>query len=138
MAHSYQDVRSTYVAPNRVHVESTVHKDIVDRTTYDVSRTHQFVYSALDILEVLLLFRFALKLFRANPASDFAAFIYAVTAPLMAPFTNLFPSAVRRGFVFEWSALVAMAVYALLVYGALRLIRVSANRENPPTADPVD
>lgn len=69
------------------------------------------------IVEVFLLLRFALKLFGANPGAPFVAWMYATTDPLLAPFRGIFPSPViEQGFVFEFSTLFAMVIYAIIAW----------------------
>jgi len=84
----------------------------------------RIVYYLLGIIEFLLLFRFALRLFGANAASPFAELIYAITDVFVYPFTGLFPDIVAGRSVFEPRTLVAMAVYAVLAWGVDRLIRI--------------
>jgi hypothetical protein len=75
----------------------------------------------------LLAFRFALKLFGANPSSGFVDFVYNITGILTAPFDKIFSVAspetgdVVRS-VFEPSILVAAAVYALIGWGVVKLL----------------
>lgn len=91
----------------------------------------RIVYFVLGVLEFLLLFRFALRLFGANPASPFAAFIYAVTEVFVYPFTGLFADVVADRSVFEPRTLVAMAVYAVVAWGIDRLLRIVLKGTEP-------
>lgn len=79
-----------------------------------VARLQQLIYLLFGILEALLGIRFVLGLLGANPAAGFAQFIYGSTAPFLAPFVGLFGEPRFEGSVFEWNALVAILVYALL------------------------
>jgi hypothetical protein len=87
------------------------------------------VWYILGIIEILLAFRFILKLFGANPASGFVSFIYAVTGVLTAPFDNIFgvasTSAGAVQSVFEPSILVAGVVYALIAWGIVKLMTLN-------------
>lgn len=92
------------------------------------------VWYILGLIEVLLAFRFILKLFGANPASGFVEFVYSVTGVLTSPFDRIF--SVGRpetgdvvGSVFEPSILVAAVVYALVAWGVVKLFTL--NRSNP-------
>lgn len=77
------------------------------------------------VLEVLIAFRVFLKLIAANPQSGFASFIYNITAPFLAPFAGLTSTpAADNGAVLEISSLIAMAVYALLFWLALYVVRL--------------
>ncbi len=85
----------------------------------------RIVWFIAGVLLVLLGFRFALVLLGANPANGFANFIYTASHPFAAPFFGLFGYSLRYGVSrFEVSTLVAMAVYALIAYGIVRLITI--------------
>jgi uncharacterized protein YggT (Ycf19 family) len=86
------------------------------------------VYFIFSVIIALLALRFALLLLGANEAAPFVQLIYALTAPLMAPFFAVFGRTVIEGSVFEWSALLAMVVYALLVWGLMALIEAVTPR----------
>ena len=90
------------------------------------------VYYILGVLETLLAFRFVFRLLGANPASGFVSFIYALTQVFLAPFYGIFRSFISQGIetrsVFEPATLIAMLVYAVIVYGIARLIELLAER----------
>jgi len=48
------------------------------------------IWYLVGFVEILLAFRFVLKLFGANPKSGFVDFIYSVTGVLTVPFDNIF------------------------------------------------
>lgn len=81
------------------------------------------------LIEILLAFRFVLKLFAANPVNGFVNLIYSITNVLTAPFDSIFgvvrAPAGEIGSVFEPSILVAAIVYALLGWGIVKLITLS-------------
>lgn len=89
------------------------------------------VWYILGIVEILLAFRFILKLFGANPNSGFVDFIYSVSGILTAPFDNIFNVAKAKSddihSVFEPSILVAAAVYALIAWGLVKLLTINRN-----------
>lgn len=69
------------------------------------------------LVEILLLFRFVLKLFAANPAAPFVAWIYENTQPLLQPFLFAFPTpSVQGGYTIEFTTLFALFVYAFASY----------------------
>ncbi|MDY0087518.1 MAG: YggT family protein [Coriobacteriia bacterium] len=75
-------------------------------------------------IEVVLAFRFGLLLFGANPDAGFVEFIYKVSAPFMVPFEAVFGvTETRLGSIFDWSNLLAIAVYAVIGWGLTSLIR---------------
>lgn len=80
---------------------------------------HRLLYTLLDILEAMLTIRVLLRMFGANPASPFVAWIHAMTDPFVAPFAGIFPSPAAG---IDVAALVAMLAYALLVYALVRLL----------------
>jgi YggT family protein len=90
-----------------------------------IFRAYQVIWYILAVLEILLGLRMALKALGANPDSGFAIFIYALSGPFVAPFNGLFPvSATRPGVIFEWSTIIAAAVYALVAFGVVQLIHM--------------
>lgn len=90
------------------------------------STAERIVYYILGILMALLAFRFVLSLLGANRENAFASLIYGISYPFVAPFFGLFGYRVQYGVArFEIETLVAMAVYALIAYGIVKLIRIS-------------
>ncbi|MEX0650245.1 MAG: YggT family protein [Candidatus Andersenbacteria bacterium] len=89
-----------------------------------IFRAYQVIWYILGVLEVLLAFRFLLRLLEANPASGFVSFVYGVSAPFIAPFRAIFPTPSFAGSVLEWSTLIAMIVYAVIAYGIIHLLQI--------------
>lgn len=79
-------------------------------------RTSQIVWYIVGLIETLLILRFFLKLFGANPEAGFTQFIYGATSIFAAPFFLVFGASQVEGSVFEWSTLLAMAVYLLVAW----------------------
>lgn len=77
------------------------------------------------ILEVLIAARFLLELLGASSGSSFVRFLYGVTAPLVGPFHGIFANSGTSANVFEPASLVAMAVYAVIGWGIVMLIRIA-------------
>lgn len=73
------------------------------------------VYLVLDIIEVILIAEFFVKLFGFNPYNPLVALIDALSYPFLAPFAGFF-TPISPYFVINWSILIAMVVYALLAY----------------------
>lgn len=90
-----------------------------------IFRTNQVIWYVLGVIEVLLTFRFLLKMFGANPFSGFVNFIYALSEPFAAPFRGVFGITASQQYVFEWTTLVGMVVYGVLAYGIIKLIIIS-------------
>jgi len=99
-----------------------------------LARTAQLIYFVLGILEVLLMLRFLLRLINAANTVGFANFIYTVSSPFVAPFNGIFNNdqVLNRDVVVEFSTVLAMAIYALLVYGMVKLLYIlfGPNRNN--------
>lgn len=89
--------------------------------TRPLYRGTQIVWYILGVLEVLLAFRFVLKLLAANSGAGFTTFIYGVTYPFAVPFLTVFRSSRVEGSIFEWTTILAMFVYWLLAMGIIKL-----------------
>src|SRR6266850_1613414 len=82
----------------------------------------RIVWYITDFFEVLLLFRFFLKLLGANASAPFTNFIYRVTDSFAAPFLNVFGATPIQGAgVFEWNSLLAMLVLYLIALGIVKI-----------------
>jgi len=108
-----------------------VRRDVAAERRLRLALVTQIIWAILGILEILLGLRFALKVIAANPDSGFAAFIYGITKPFLAPFAALVGTPRSGGTIFEVTTLIAMAVYALFVWVVVRVILIAATR---PTA----
>jgi uncharacterized protein YggT (Ycf19 family) len=89
------------------------------------------IWLLTSILEILLAFRFVLKLLGANPNSGFVEFVYSVSSPFTAPFRGIFSTPTTEGdvttSVFETSTIVAMIVYAIIAWGLVKLATLNKN-----------
>jgi hypothetical protein len=96
------------------------------------------VYFLFGALEILLSFRFILKLAGANISSAFVEFIYGLTGIFILPFEGIF----RRGFtqgieetsVFEPATLVAIIVYLVVAWGIVKLVRILSGEQQQEEA----
>ena len=100
------------------------------------SRTIEYVvYFFLGMIEILLAFRFMLKLTGASTASAFVRGIYSVTNIFVMPFEGIFRRAVNQGAetssIFEPSTLVAMLVYAVIAWGIVKMVRILSGEHQP-------
>lgn len=89
-----------------------------------IFRTYQIIWYVLGVIEVLLAFRILLKLLGANTQSGFTSFIYAISNPFALPFAGILGITDVSEMVFEWSTLIAMAVYAIVAYGIIMLFQL--------------
>jgi YGGT family len=103
-------------------------------TTKPLFRGVQIVWYVLSVLEVLLAFRFVLKMTGANPGSGFASFIYNATYMFVQPFNTVFRMTRIEGSVLEWTTLLAMLVYLLVGWGIVQLFFMSKTVSTPEAA----
>jgi hypothetical protein len=112
-------------------VQQQTRKIDTEVTADGKSTAANIVWYILGTIEIMLAFRFALKLFGANPSSGFVDFVYSVSGVLTAPFDSIFNTATTKTSeiqsVFEPSILVAAAVYALIAWGIVKLININQN-----------
>lgn len=111
---------------------SQVHTEVRAPMEVVVSRVIMFVFG---VIEVLIAIRFVLLLTGANAEAGFVKLIYGLSGVFMAPFIAIFNTQQAGGVVFEWSALVAIAVYALVAWGLVALIRAVSPREQSQTVE---
>lgn len=88
----------------------------------------RLVYFLFGALEILLVFRFVLKLAGASPANAFMGFVYGLSGIFVSPFAGIFHRGYAQGVettsVFEPSTLIAILVYAVVAWGIVKLIRI--------------
>ena len=111
------------VPPVRPVAPVTTTRTSVYRRTGGSYRAIQIVWWLVGFVDVLIAIRFFLKLFGANPA-PFVRFMYDVTWPLVAPFHGIFNTTQEGRSILEPESLVAMAIYALIGWGIVSLIRL--------------
>ncbi len=107
-------------------------------STKPLYRGTQVVYYILGIVEILLAFRFILKLLGANPNAGFSEFIYGITYVFANPFFAVFQKSQVQGSIFEWSTLLAMAVYWIVALGIIKLFLISKTVSTPEAAAKLD
>ncbi len=75
----------------------------------------------VSVAELLLALRVVLRFFNGNPDATFVHWAYTQTSVLLEPFRAVFTStgAADRGWVVDYVALFAMAVYAVAGYVVL-------------------
>lgn len=108
-------------------------------TTKPIYRGTQIVWYILGLIEVLLAFRFVLKLLGANAGAGFTDFIYGITYVFATPFLSVFSNArIAQGNVFEWTTLLAMAVYWVIAAGIIKLFLMGKTVSTPEAAAKLD
>ncbi|MDX9739507.1 MAG: YggT family protein [Candidatus Dojkabacteria bacterium] len=93
------------------------------------SQTVEYIISfILGLVDILLTFRFILKLTGASTSSSFVNLIYDLTKILTLPFEGIFSRGsaqiMESTSIFEPATLVAIVVYAVLAWGIVKLIRI--------------
>lgn len=94
----------------------------------------RIVWYILGLIEVLLAFRFILKLLGANSGAGFSSFIYGFSSIFSYPFSSVFPSARVSGSSLEWSTLLAMFVYWVIAVGIIKLFHMGKTVSTPEAA----
>ena len=89
-----------------------------------IFRFNQIIWYVLGLIEVLLVFRFVLKLLGANPFVGFTSLIYSITAPLIIPFNGIFGASVTGTSLVEWSTIIAAIVYLFVAWGLVYLLNI--------------
>jgi uncharacterized protein YggT (Ycf19 family) len=92
---------------------------------FTVTRVLTLIFT---VLEVILLIRFALKLFGANPQQPLVSGLYAITEPLVRPFQGIWPQT-STPVVFDLPALLAIVFLFLIAALVVALVRAIAGNK---------
>jgi uncharacterized membrane protein len=103
-------------------------RDVAAERRMRFYQVNRILWSMLAFLEILLAFRFVLRMIAANPNSGFAMLMYGITGVFVAPFNGLVTTPTSGGSSLEVTTLIAMAVYALIFWGIAYVIRMIADR----------
>jgi hypothetical protein len=114
---------------------SQVHTEVRAPVEAVVTRVVWFIFG---VIEVLIAIRFVLRMLGASTTAGFVRMVYGVSDVFMAPFRTIFGTQHVSGATFEWSALVAIAVYALIAWGIVVLIRTVVPRDRSDTVERVE
>lgn len=113
--------------------ERSVSSPEVEKAT-SVWSLNRLIYYIVGVIEVLLVFRFTLKILGANPVSPFVSFIYTLSGIFVAPFRGIFRSAVAEGLettsVLEASTVFAILVYLVIAVGIVELVKIITATES--------
>jgi hypothetical protein len=113
--------------------EETRHEEALT-VRYAIGKLNDFIQWFIAVLEVTLAIRFVLKLIGADPNNLFAGFLYALTEIILFPFSSIVRSpSLHPNQAFEWSTLIAMAIYALLFWAIGRFLRILISSPEEPT-----
>lgn len=103
-------------------------QDVAAERRLGLFQVNRILWSLLSFLEILLAFRFVLRMIGANPDSGFAVLIYGITGIFAAPFNGLIETPTAGGFPLEVTTLIAMIVYGLIFWGIAYVIRMVVDR----------
>lgn len=96
---------------------------------YSTRLVAHVIDTIVGLVAAALLIRLLLRFLGANPNTRFVQWIYEATAPLMAPFANIFPSwQLGYGYVLDISVLVAMIAYGILGWIIMHVIALIFGR----------
>jgi len=112
------DERAPNVAP-----QTNVNAAPVAHPVWTLTRVVMLLFT---VLEVLLLFRFLLKLLGANQTQPFVAGLYGVTNPLVRPFEGIFT--IPADSPFDVAALLAIVFLFLVAALIFALVKAIAGR----------
>jgi len=100
---------------------------------FAIGKLNDYLQWFLMVLEVILVIRFLLMMFGAEPANIFAGFIFSLTGILLVPFNGIIPPlSLHAHQAFEFSTLVAMGIYFLLFYALKRFLRILISNPEEP------
>ncbi|TMF44219.1 MAG: YggT family protein [Chloroflexi bacterium] len=120
------------VRPASAAPATTSRRSVYREGSYN-TRAVQAVWWIVGFIDVLIAIRFVLKLFGANVGAPFVRFMYDVTWPLVAPFHGIFNTTQQGRSILEPESLVAIAIYALIGWGIVSLIRLMTRPRSTTT-----
>ena len=85
-------------------------------------RTTRAVWYVFGAIEIILAFRFALRLLGANTGAAFTQLVYGLSQPFVAPFQFVFGTPSAGASAIELSTLLAIAVYWFIAWGIVKLL----------------
>lgn len=102
---------------------------------FAIDKFNEYLLWFLMVLETVLALRFLLKLIGADPNNLFAGFLYALTSIPLLPFDGIVksPSIHPPNQSFEFSTLIAIAIYWLVFYALRRFIRLLVSNPEEPS-----
>lgn len=81
----------------------------------------------LGAIELILGFRLIFKFFSASTRAPFVAWLYGISAPLVAPFAGIIPSWKLGGFMVDFASLAALIVYTLIGHFILEIFSYTSS-----------
>ena len=103
---------------------------------------YQIIWYVFGFVEIILAFRFVLKLLGANPDAGFTTLVYSVSSPFASPFSNIFQASTTKGIettsFFEWSTLVAAFVYLVITWAIFKIFKLGKPTNPEQVVNTVD
>ncbi len=112
--------------PGYIETQQVV-RDVAPESQLELYLFHRVMWTILAFLEILLAFRFCLRLIGANPDSGFGVLVYGLSGLFTAPFNSLVPTPAFGSSLIELTTLIAMAVYAFMFWAIEFLVRLMAD-----------
>ncbi len=128
MKHRFDDTARTHSVEPRTGIADL---DSYGWNQATLRRVTGLIELATLILNSMIGLRFLLKLMAANPGNAFAQLIYFMTAPFLAVFVGLTSTPSFQGIVIEFYDLIAILVYFVLSWAAVRLLWILFARLRP-------
>jgi len=121
------EVHETTVQPNGAEVR----QQSVSRSTQisGIVIAQRIIWFIVGVINALIAIRFVLLLLGANQSAGFVDFIYGITGGLVAPFVGIFGQPTYGQFMFDWSSVLAIAVYTLVAWGIVKLLTLTRPHE---------
>ncbi|MBA4385523.1 MAG: hypothetical protein C0410_12365 [Anaerolinea sp.] len=94
----------------------------------------QLIWLILGVIEAIIALRFVFRLIGVYAENNFASFIYGLSNIFVAPFLSLTRAPASGNMVFEFSSLLAMAIYLLIAWGIERIVYVIFYRPRGPVS----
>lgn len=126
MADDTQRVQETTTQSGDTVQKTTETNSSRDSSGHSQNVAARVVWFVAGVLLVLLGFRFVFSLLGANTTNSFANLIYSASHPFVSPFFSLFSYQQTFGVShLEIYTLVAMVFYALIAWGAVKLVTLN-------------
>jgi hypothetical protein len=114
-------------------VEAQAREEEALTIKFAIGKLNDYLQWFMMVLEAILLIRFLLRMFGANPSNPFAFLIFSLTDFLLVPFQGLLPDiSLHANQAFELSTLFAALIYFLIVFALKRFLRILISNPEEP------
>lgn len=134
VAYSRVEPPAEYRRVEREVVHEETPDDVYLRRRIIYARVVNVVWTIVGLIEALIGLRVLLRLIAANPDNPFVHFIYDFSGVFVAPFLGIVHDPTSGGAVLEINSLIAMLVYLVIGWAAMRLIWLIFDTTSPTTA----